>query len=166
MKTFCQFISEARERKIGKEIGGELYLHKDYEHLLPQEELSKAKSFVPHEHLKKYNVTRYNKKSGSFAFIHSPDFDSAHEPISGDSVKVDSDGATKLTKQKKDPQIWHHKWQWVGDDYKGFDVNQSKKRSNDWKPITDKMKEGEDPMVMKKIGTQSYWEKNVLSKMK
>ena len=166
MKSFKQFISESKVRKIGKDIGGELYVHKDYEHVLPQDELTKAKSFVPKEHLDKYNVTKFNKKAGSFSFIHSPDFDTSDEPISGDSFKVHASGETKLTPQKSDPQIWHHKWQWVGDDYKGFDVEKSKQRSKQWKPITDEIKATTDPSVMKKIGTNSYWEKHVLSKLK
>ena len=32
--------------------------------------------------------------------------------------------------------------------------------------VTDEIKSTYDPMVMKKIGTKSYWEKNVLSKLK
>jgi len=38
---------------------------------------------------------------------------------------VKSDGSVVITPQKKDPQIWHHKWMWVEDGYKGFNVEES-----------------------------------------
>lgn len=168
MKTFKEFLSsiyEARERNPGKLIGGELYVHKDHEDRLPQEELEKAKSYLPQEHLNSYNIVKHNKKLGTFSFIHSPDFDTSDEPISGDSYKVTPEGRVSITKQKKDPQIYHHKWQWVSDNSNRFDVEASKRRSEAWKPITDKIKSEEDPSVMKKIGTKSYWDKMVLSRL-
>ena len=73
------------------------------------------------------------------SFIKSDDFDSAPEPTVGDSVKVGIDGSTKVTKALKDPWIWHHKHQWVGDDYKWFAVEKSKKRSEAWKPLVKKV---------------------------
>lgn len=162
MKTFKEFISE--ERKIGKLIGGEHYVHRNYEDSISdQEGLKKAKLALDPDHRKKYTVVKHNKKEGTFSFIHSPDFDESDEPISGESHKVKPDGSITITRQKKDPQIWHHKWQWVGDDYKGFDVEKSKQRSKDWGKVTDKIKnETPEENVMKKIGTKSYWEKTVV----
>jgi hypothetical protein len=161
MKSFLEYLSETR--KIGKVIGGEHYVHRDYESSISdQPGLETAKSHLSPEHRDRYTVVKHNKKEGTFAFIHSPDFDKSDEPISGDSHKVKPDGSVSITKQKKDPQIWHHKWQWVGDDYTGFDVEQSKQRSKDWKPVTDNIKQEKDPSVMKKIGTQSYWNREVV----
>lgn len=148
MITFKQFISEAKEKKIGKLIGGDLYLHKDYEHQLPQDELKKAKEKLPKDF--QYTAVKHNKKEGTFSFIHSPDFDAANEPTVGDSIKVHPDGTTKLTKQSNPPKIWHHKHQWVADDYKGFDVEASKRRSEEWKPH---IKEGDSA----RIGNRTYW---------
>lgn len=160
MKTFLEFITE--ERRIGKVIGGEHYVHRQYESSISdQEGLEKAKSHLSPEHREKYTAVKHNKKEGTFSFIHSPDFDTSDEPISGESHKVKPDGSVTITKQKKDPQIWHHKWQWVGDDYKGFDVQKSKERSQHWKTVADKIKQEKDPTIYKRIGTKSYWEKNV-----
>lgn len=154
-------------RKIGKVIGGEHYVHKDYEHVLSdQDGLNKAKQHLSPEHLNKYNAVKHNKKEGTFSFIHSPDFDKSDEPISGESHKVHPDGRVTITKQKSDPQIWHHKWQWVADDYKGFDVEKSKQRSKNHKVVTDHIKLHSDPKVMKRIGTKSYWDKNVVPHIK
>ena len=137
---------------IGKKMGHDHYVHKDYEHVLPQDELNKAKSHLPKDF--SYTAVKHNKKEGTFSFIHSPDFDTAHEPTVGDSIKVHPSGQTKLTKQAKDPKVWHHKHQWVGPDYKGFDVEVSKARSKDWK---DKM--GVNREMSSRIGQKSVWHK-------
>ena len=158
MKNFSQFIIE--ERKVGKRMGHDTYVHKDYakEAGLPHDELEKAKSHLPKDH--EYHIIKHNKKEGSFSFIHSPDFDKSHEPIAGKAVKVHKDGRTTTTQQKKDPQIYHHKWQMVGDHHKGFDVEASKKRSEHWRGIV-----GKNPEVSRRIGTKSYWDREVVPKL-
>lgn len=159
MKSFLNFITE--ERVPGKKMGHDLYVHKDYADThpnIPKDELEKAKSVLPKDH--KYTAIKYNKKDKSFSFIHSPDFDKSDEPISGHAIKVHSDGRTTETKQKKDPQIWHHKWQWVGDDYKGFNVEKSKERSKHWRSVV-----GTDKAVSSRIGTKSYWDREVVPKL-
>ena len=61
MITFNKFITE--DRKIGKIIGGEHYIHRDYENTLPDKSnLEIAKSKLSPEHLKKYNIVKHNKK--------------------------------------------------------------------------------------------------------
>lgn len=166
MKTFLTYITE--EKRIGKEIGGSVYLHKNYAEnhpRIPSEELKKAQETLKEKHPNhQYNIIRYGytgADKGSFSFIHSPDFDTSSEPISGDSVRVNSDGNTKVTKQKTDPQIYHHKHEWVSPDYKGFDVEKSKKRSETYNPIIDKLKET-NPKIRSRMGTKSVWEKEVL----
>jgi len=165
MKSFKIFLTEAR---IGKEIGGSTYVHKDYVEnhpRIPADELNKARETLQQKHPEhKYNIVRYGytgADKGSFSFINSPDFDSSPEPISGDSVKVNTDGSTKLTKQKSDPQIYHHKHEWVGPDYKGFDVEKSKRRSATYNPIIDKIKET-NPKIRSRMGTKSVWTSEVL----
>jgi len=32
MKSFKEYLAEIKEKKIGKDIGGCTYVHKDYEH--------------------------------------------------------------------------------------------------------------------------------------
>ena len=165
MKTFKAFLTEAR---IGKEIGGSTYIHKDYVEnhpRIPKEEHDHAVEVLKQKHPDhKYNIVRYGytgADKGSFSFIHSPDFDSSPEPISGDSVRVNPTGETKVTKQKADPQIYHHKHEWVGSDYKGFDVEKSKQRSATYNPIIDKIKET-TPKIRSRMGTQSVWKNEVL----
>jgi hypothetical protein len=101
--SFKQFLIESAT--IGKKIGGDHYVHKDYEHVLPKDDLENAKKHLPAGH--EYTVVKHNKKEGTFSFLHSPDFETAHEPTVGDSIKVHPDGSTKVTKQSKDPKVYH-----------------------------------------------------------
>ena len=139
---------------VGKEIGGAIYVHKQYLPVLGVVPL-KAKELLPEDH--SFVIVKHNLKNDAVSFIHSPDFDFADEPTVGDSIIVHPDGSTRKRKQAKDPEIYHHKWMFVKDDYQGFDVELSKARSKLWidLPGLDK----------RKIGKKSYWEKNVIPQL-
>ena len=62
-------------------------------------------------------------------FDESADFDIAREPTPGKMIAVDSQGNVA---KRKSNQIFHHKWMWVDDDYKGFDVNKEYSWSKEW----------------------------------
>lgn len=158
MKSFTEYLVEARIP--GKKMGHDLYVHKDYteEAGIPQEELKQAQSKLPSDF--EHTAVKYNKKEQSFSFIHSPDFNTADEPTVGKSIKVFPSGETKTTNPPKDPLIWHHKWQWVGDNYKGFDVEASKERSKQWRAVVGVNKE-----VSSRIGRKSYWEKEIIPQL-
>jgi hypothetical protein len=145
-----------RSEPVGKSIGGSVYAHKNYEgHVVPADVLREAKAVLRGadvQHLRKYNAVKYDTSSGTVTFQESPDFDEADEPIVGKSVRVGKDGSVAVTEVKADPQIWHHKWMWVDDDYQGFDVRASKERSLLW---TDEVDAGEKS----RIGTKSFWDK-------
>jgi hypothetical protein len=81
---------------VGKDIGGEIYLHRQYEdHIPDQSALDKAKTVLSKNHPDfQYNTMKYNK-SGDFTFFHSPDFDTSHEPTAGEYVKVSGDVTKK-----------------------------------------------------------------------
>lgn len=64
--------------------------------------------------------------------------------------------------QKADPQIWHHKHEWVGDNYQGFDIEKSKARSAAYKPIVDNIRDTTDHKIYNKIGTRSFWNRVVV----
>jgi hypothetical protein len=163
MLTFQQFMESVnlsgKPRKVGKRMA-DIYVHRDHTEAagLPQDALKRAKAHLPKDH--EYHIVKHNPKEGSFSFIHSPDFDTAHEPIAGKAIKVHADGKLTTTKQKADPQIYHHKWEMVPDDYKGFDVAASKARSKHWRGIV-----GTDRAVSSRIGTKSYWDREVVPKL-
>lgn len=136
---------------VGKWIGGALYLHRDYESVLPQDVLQTAQQSLDGFD---YNIVKYVPKTDAITFIQSPDFDSADEPMVGPGMLVKTDGSSKIIKPLADPWIYHHKWLWVKDDYPGFDVNKSKERSMAWMSLPD--------IDYARIGKKSFWEKNVV----
>lgn len=138
--------------KIGKVMGDDVYSHKNYEDQFPQDELKQAKSHLPEDY--KYHVVKYNPKTKVFSFIQSNDFDTKHEPSVHEVMTVKPDGTVK--KQKDSGWIYHHKWQWVDDDYKGFDVERSKERSKEWTDIAN-----EKGIPKSKIGQRKFWDAEV-----
>ncbi len=56
-----------------------------------------------------------------------------------------------------DPYIYHHKWLFVPDDYTGFNVAESKARSEQWIALS-----GVD---RSRIGRLSFWEQNVVPRL-
>ena len=142
-----------RHKEVGKLIGGNLYIHKSYVNVLPQEKFLTALNYLEKNVFNfNYTIVKYNKENESFSFINSPDFDKNDEPIAGDSILVSKEANFKFTKQKKDPQIYHHKWLFVKDDYSGFDVKKNIKRTVAWKE-----KMGNNKEMSSRIGTQSVW---------
>jgi len=138
---------------VGKDIGGAIYLHRNYKGSLPnQEALAKAEE-IALVSLPNYNVIKWNK-DGTYTFFESPDFDTADEPVAGNYVVVKSNGDHK---NGSTAAIWHHKWLWVKDDYTGFDVNAAKEHSKKWLAIP-----GID---FNRIGNKEYWETNVVPKI-
>tara|TARA_R110002049_G_scaffold285698_4_gene467051 strand:+ start:209908 stop:210510 length:603 start_codon:yes stop_codon:yes gene_type:complete len=139
---------------VGKEIGGNVYLHRLYEQLLDID-LKKVKENLPPDF--KYTVVKLNLKTRAVTFTHSHDFDTAEEPIVGKQLLVRDDGSTSMRKPPEDPYIYHHKWLFVADDYKGFDVDESRKRSLAWMSLPDVDKS--------RIGRASYWDSEVVPRL-
>lgn len=139
---------------VGKRMGNALYVHRNYESVLPQEELQRAKEMAGNFN---YTLVKYNKANDNITFIQSPDWDTADEPIVGPALLVRTDGVVKDITPHGDPWIYHHKWLFVGDDYRGFDVNKSKERSAAWMSLPD--------IDYSRIGKKSFWEKFVLPRL-
>ena len=145
-----------RSRKfgVGKEIGGAIYVHRDYQDVLAHA-VSRAKLQIPADF--KYAIVKYMMATQTSSFIDSPDFDFADEPIVGDLFIVKNDGTIKKRKQLQDPYIYHHKWLFVADNYRGFDVEVSKLRSLAWLAL--------ENVDKTRIGRKSYWERQVVSRL-
>jgi len=137
--------------EVGKKVGSCIYIHRLYEdEVVPESILEQAKESAG-EVIDGYIAVRYDMRTNAVCFQFSPDFDTADEPIVGDCVLVKKDGSVKITKQKNNPQIWHHKWMWVKEDYPGFDYEASKKRSWLWQPHVSNEERN-------KIGYKDYWD--------
>ena len=140
---------------VGKEIGGNVYLHFSYEQLLgDQVRTAKARLPIGFE----YTVVKINLLKNAVTFIYSPDFDTSHEPKVGAHILVREDGSSQSRKPLDDPYIYHHKWLFVADDYAAFDVEESKRRSTMWLAL--------DNVDKSRIGRASYWNENVVPRLK
>lgn len=165
MGGFRRYLQES-SRKVGKTMGRSTYVHKDYvgQSDVPKDAHDKALKVLHKVHPGfDYTVVKHNAETGAISFLYSPDWDTAHEPHIHDSMTVSANGAAKYNKPKFDPQIYHQKWAFVGDDYKGFDVERSKRRTQQYRAAVEKVKAiTGDSTVSSKIGTKSYWESNVV----
>jgi hypothetical protein len=133
-------IQRSLKYGVGKNIGGYIYLHRDYEDVIPIQELIQAKEQIQSF---EYNCLKYGK--GGITFFKCLEFDTEGCPVVGEYIKVCQEqmycGYSK--------SIWHHKWLWVKDNYQGFDVDESFEYSRQWI-----MKE----MDVRRIGNKEYWE--------
>lgn len=141
-------------REPGKRIGGRVYVHRTYESQFPG--LAQAKAKLPS--YVRYDVVAYCERDGSFSFIECPGFNHQDEPVLGSSWKVYPTAQFAVEfRSPFDPWIYHHKWMFVGDEYHGFDVDASKRRSQAWESL-----EGVD---RSRIGKLSYWRANVIPRI-
>jgi len=118
-----------RNKPVGKKVSGVVYVHKDYAHLVVPEDALALSILLPKGFL--YRTVIYDAKKKTIAFNEAPDFDNAREPHGGKTFMVDITNQS-IKSEKYTNQIWHHKWQWVLDDYKGFSVQKSKEWSHEW----------------------------------
>jgi hypothetical protein len=137
-------------RKAGKKVGSCTYVHREYaREAIPADVLGKAQKCLSKDD-RDYTCIKHDRKTGNITFQWCHDFNTAHEPTVGKCVIVKPDGSVKTLPEKVNPQIWHHKWMWVKDDYPGFDIEASKCRSKQWEPHVTKEEK-------RKIGTLSFW---------
>ena len=122
----------SRKYGVGKEIGGKIYVHMNYFHLvISPDTFLDAANQLPYGFV--FNCMMIDLKKNVIRFDEAPDFDSAREPHPGDFIEVNL--STKEIRRGHSDMIWHHKWMWVADDYKGFDVNESYEWSKRWTQV-------------------------------
>jgi len=116
---------------VGKQMGKQLYVHRDYaSKVIPVNLLQRATATLRKYHPEfRFNTIMLDADSDVVRFDEAPDFDTAREPHVGKVIAVFPDGSTKTGYSNN---IWHHKWLWVMDDYTGFDVNKSREWSKLW----------------------------------
>jgi poly(A) polymerase len=118
---------------VGKLVGSSLYVHKDYaDQVIPKQILKIALDIMTRARPEfRYNTLMWDVKRKIIRFDEASDFDKSSEPHVGDYVVVSLDGSFPPREGHSD-SIWHHKWLWVKDDYRGFDVDKSKEWSKLW----------------------------------
>lgn len=97
----------------------------------------------------------------SVSFIQVIGWDELYEPIVGDAYNYRYDminHETKLFKVVKgNNKVYHHKWMFVNETYKGFDIEKSKQRSKQYEEIEEIMNN------KSRIGNLDYW-KSIMDK--
>lgn len=149
LKTEKGSIIKRSKYNVGKDIGDSIYIHKDYVNDIISDPIYEEFR----KHLRdnfSFNILKIKKDLSYITFINSKDFDTSNEPALYESIKVDKNGISKYIKYDEfNPPIYHHKWLFVKDDYKGFDVEESKKRSRIWLSKKD--------IDFTRIGYKKYW---------
>ncbi len=152
--TRIHFPRRSSRYGVGKEIGGAVYVHRRYEHVLGAA-VEEARRHLPPDF--RYTVVKLNLTNQSVSFVEVADFDSALEPTIDTIIIVRPDGSTKRISPPSDPFIYHHKWLFVKDDYDGFDVEQSRARSRAHMALPD--------IDRRRIGKKNYWNTEVVPRL-
>lgn len=133
------FIGRDKKYGVGKHIGGEIYVHRNYANRISQNMYEQGVSIL--ENSPQFKNFQFNlvvfpdklehSKELYIKFVNCTTFDSDREPLRGEGYKVNlTDGSIK--RMNGDNTIYHHKWQWVDDDYDGFNVDDSYNWSKEW----------------------------------
>jgi hypothetical protein len=123
---------------VGKQVGSKVYMHKDYAlDIVPTDVLWNAQDILrKYEPGASFNCICYDLKNPNvIRFDEAPRFDTDREPYPGIMYTVDVsriDEGERCYKVSYSDAIWHHKWLWVANDYKGFDVRESYEWSRHW----------------------------------
>ena len=152
--TEVKMPKRAEPWDVGKFIGGRIYFHKNYQHMFPElhGRIEVSKIIAGEDLINGYICIRFDTMSDCVAFQFSEDFDTSDEPTVSKTVSVARNGKVLIKYSAQgNEQIWHHKWLWVMDDYKGFDVEAAKERSRLWLPHVKKHEKN-------KIGYRKYWD--------
>lgn len=152
-----------RGKRIGKPMMGAIYIHKSAINTLSLEEEKLYLEKLPYISDFEFDIIKINLKESTVSFIQSPDWDTNPEPSVGDSIAVKADNSTKTTKGSN--LIYHHKWMFVSDEYTGFNVAESKKRSELWMNHSKilELKADKNEKFNSKIGRREYWNNTVCS---
>lgn len=98
-----------------------------------------------------YDIIKYDKKTKNVSLIECETWNKLNEPIVGDSHCYRIDGTISLV--KGGTKVYHNKWQFVSNDYVGFSLEESKRRTKEWNKING------IKLLKSKIGNKDFWYK-------
>lgn len=139
-----------------KKIGGAIYIHKSNIKSLNKKQIDllweRLFQLAKSDYIcNSYEIIKI--KNDTVSFIECEGWDELREPIVGNAYCVKSDGSVKFTKKReKNPQIYHHKWMFVADEYDGFDVEKEKEWSKKWQSVVPKG-------LSSSLGSMNSWKK-------
>jgi hypothetical protein len=133
-------IQRCPQTGVGKLVGQQLYIHKSAAHRLPSNLLEAYNNaWTSKLHFTEYDADYWEPNCAvielrtlAVRLDEAPDFDTAREPHVGRWFWYSQ--APKIV-QGRSNAIWHHKWLWVEDDYRGFNVGASFRWSAKYIPL-------------------------------
>ena len=153
----------------GKRVINRLYIHKSALSSLSSELQRTVRQSLDIAQSKhgtfEYDIVRIGLKDGSVAFTRVHGWDDVPEPMKGVSISVRG-GSVTVVDDTSRKLVYHHKWMMVNDDYTGFNVEESKRRSAWWEghPVVVSLMRDRNERFKSKIGMHDYW-MNVLRSM-
>lgn len=119
---------------VGKQVGSKIYFHKSvHNKIVPRDVWDKAVEILESARpLRGIETVCYDfKRPNIVRFDTCIGFNTQSEPMVGNMIYIDID-KDRVVKETYNQQIYHHKWLWVEQDYKGFDVQKSYEWSKCW----------------------------------
>lgn len=144
-------------KRVGKVIGGCLYIHKSAINTLRTDERALVDFGYRHIPLDfNYEVIKINLKGEKVSFINSKDWNTSLNPSVDETITVDKHGMAKF--RRSSGMVYHYKELFVEDTYKGFDIEESKTWNEYWEnhQFVKALKE-KDKSFRQKIGSKKYW---------
>jgi hypothetical protein len=139
-----------KEYGVGKRMGNCVYMHRQATGILLHTGMREASSRLPADFM--WNVLKYDKKSGAFSFMWSPDFSTADEPCILSSCLVPvSRNIVMRDYSYSNPKIYHWRWMFTSEDTKLFDYKESMRRSASWYMINGARAH------TSRMGNKKYW---------
>lgn len=137
-------------RKPGKLVRNNLYIHRDYIDCydIPESLYITRFDRMNGKDMPGVDVLKYDTILNIVSVISCFDFDGEDEPV----IQMVWTDLRQINYTRDSGPIYHHKWMMVGDDYKGFDVEASKKRTERIKKYLAQV-----PGKKNKIGNGHYW---------
>lgn len=129
------WLDELKQLKEGKRVYGSLYFHVS---LIPSvlcllsPKSRKQFSSLLKKAEKKINFSIVVIKKSEVQFVESNDWDSNFEPTVGDRLNYSDDSFNKTKGSLGNPLIFHRRHLFVDPDYKGFNIDDDKKRVEKW----------------------------------
>ena len=142
-----------------KKVVNAYYAHKsNLKELMEKTSCFELAEFVEAAEDAGYDFTIVKYDRGAVTLLKSADWDTANEPLVDVAYRwapdawYNEDGTLATPKTMKNGrQIYHNKWQFVADDYTGFDIEKAKQRTKDWNAIPGIEK------IKNKIGNKNFW---------
>ena len=137
-----------------KKVGYSLYVHKsnlvELFNKLQRDEIAFIE-YVIDLNICNFDIVKFDKQKKKVSLIECPTWDILNEPIVGDSYCFSMSNPKAYKVIKGSTKVYHNKWMFVAEDYKGFSITEAKRRTEIWNSIPN------IKSMKSKIGNKDFW---------